>query len=253
MGTNLVFFILGIGFLVATIFFSFIAKKIKGWLGEKNIANRLEKLDPNKYIILNDLLIETENGGTSQIDHLVISVYGIFVIETKNYKGWIFGNEKAEKWSQVIYNQKNFFRNPVKQNWSHIYALKYILKGYSNLKYIPIIVFAGSAVLKQIVSNIPVIYDYELSNFVKNYPSEESISFNTVQEIVSILQKSSIKDKETRKKHIKNVNQTDFERRTKIERLICPRCNAELKLRNGKNGKFYGCSNYPRCRFTTSY
>ncbi|NLM00487.1 MAG: hypothetical protein GX220_03415 [Treponema sp.] len=254
---DIIFFVLfaifGIVFFSLIIFLGLNATKIKGWLGEKTISIRLEKLDISKYVILNDIFIKNEKGTTSQIDHLVVSVYGIFVIETKNYKGWIFGNEKAENWSQIIYKQKNFFRNPVKQNWSHVYALKSLLKDYKDIRYIPVVVFAGSAVLKQIVSNVPVIYDYEIKNFIQEYPVERCISFEDVKQIVSILENANIKDKEIRKKHVNNIHKTVIERQLKMENLICPRCNSELKLRNGRNGKFYGCSNYPRCRFTMSY
>lgn len=117
----------------------------------------------------------------------------------------------------------------------------------------PIVVFAGSAVLKQIVSNVPVIYDYEITNFIREYPVERCISFEEVQQIASILQTANIEDKEIRKNHVGNIYRTVVERQVKMENLICPRCNGELKLRNGKNGKFYGCSNYPRCRFTMLY
>ena len=141
----------------------------------------------------------------------------------------------------------------MKQNWSHVYALKSILKDYNDLRYVPIVVFAGSAVLKQIVSNVPVIYDYEITNFIREYPVERCISFEDVQQIASILQTANIEDKEIRKSHVGNIYRTVVERQVKMENLICPRCNGELKLRNGKNGKFYGCSNYPRCRFTMPY
>ena len=56
-----------------------------------------------------------------------------------------------------------------------------------------------------------------------------------------------------RKEQVKNIKQNIVEKQLKMENLICPRCNGELKLRNGRNGKFYGCSNYPRCRFTMPY
>lgn len=248
-----IYAIIGICFFAVIVYLGLNATKIKGWFGEKNISNRLEKLESDKYIVLKDLLVKTKNGNTSQIDHLVISVYGVFVIETKNYKGWIFGNEKSDKWTQVIYNRKNQFRNPIKQNWSHIYALKSILKDYSNLRYVPVVVFAGTAVLKNIVSNVPVIYDYEIRNFITEYPVEKCITFEEVQRIASILQGKNIEDKETRKTHVQNIHRTVIERQLKMENLICPRCNGELKLRNGKPGKFYGCSNYPRCRFTMPY
>lgn len=235
------------------IFLGINAPKIKGWFGEKNIARRLNTLEPDKYINLNDILLKTENGNTCQIDHLVISVYGLFVIETKNYKGWIFGHENSENWSQVIYNRKSFFRNPIKQNWSHIYALKYVLKDFPNLRYVPIVVFAGSASLKKIVSNVSVIYDFELIRFIKEYPVEKSISNEEVQKIASFLQSLNIEGKENRKEHVENIHRTVTGKQLKKENLICPRCNSELKLREGKYGKFYGCSNYPYCKFTVKY
>jgi hypothetical protein len=73
---------------------------------------------------------------TTQIDHIVVSNYGIFVIETKNYKGWIMGNEYDEYWRQVIYKRKEKLYNPIKQNYGHILALKGVLKNFSDLNYI---------------------------------------------------------------------------------------------------------------------
>ncbi len=78
--------------------------KIKGSIGEAKVNTRLNFLG-KEYIVLKDILINSSNGYTSQIDELVLSEYGIFVIETKNYKGWIFGNEKTENWTQVIYKE----------------------------------------------------------------------------------------------------------------------------------------------------
>ena len=103
----------------------FIRKKFfdKGKIGEKKVAKQLERLDRNKYKVINNVILKTSRG-TSQIDHLVISQYGIFVLETKNYTGWIFGSERADKWQQIIYKKKSFFRNPIKQNYSHIKALE---------------------------------------------------------------------------------------------------------------------------------
>lgn len=121
-------------------FFIFLAKnraKIKGKIGEISVASRLNLLNHNDYKILSNVVLQTKNGGTVQIDHIIVSVYGIFVIETKNYKGWIFGNENAENWLQVIYKEKNQFRNPLKQNWSHVYALKNLIADFPNAKFIP--------------------------------------------------------------------------------------------------------------------
>jgi len=75
----------------------------KGIIGEflVNISANL-KLDKNKYHLIKNVTLPTEDG-TTQIDHIIVSEYGIFVVETKNMKGWIFGDEKQKYWTQKIY------------------------------------------------------------------------------------------------------------------------------------------------------
>lgn len=96
--------------LIIVIVLKINSSKIKGSIGEAKVNTRLNFIG-KEYIVLKDILIKSSNGYTSQIDELVLSEYGLFVIETKNYKGWIFGNEKAENWTQVIYKEKHTFRN----------------------------------------------------------------------------------------------------------------------------------------------
>ena len=97
--------------------------KVKGRIGERAVRSVIGKdLDEETYIEFHDLIIPSRSG-TTQIDHIYVSVFGIFVIETKNYTGWIFGNEKQSKWTQVVYKQKHYFQNPLRQNYAHIKAL----------------------------------------------------------------------------------------------------------------------------------
>ena len=238
--------------LIIVIVLKINSSKIKGSIGEAKVNTRLNFIG-KEYIVLKDILIKSSNGYTSQIDELVLSDYGLFVIETKNYKGWIFGNEKAENWTQVIYKEKHTFRNPIKQNWSHIYALKSLLSDYPNIKYHPIVVFSGNATLKSIESSIPVIYSNKLNSTIRKLSFEKCLSIDELNKIQTILESSELKERNARKEHIKNIKQNVREKKIKMANLICPRCNGELKLRNGRNGKFYGCSNYPRCRFTMPY
>ena len=238
--------------LIIVIVLKINSSKIKGSIGEAKVNTRLNFIG-KEYIVLKDILIKSSNGYTSQIDELVLSEYGLFVIETKNYKGWIFGNEKAENWTQVIYKEKHTFRNPIKQNWSHIYALKSLLSDYPNIKYHPIVVFSGNATLKSIESSIPVIYSNKLNSTIRKLSFEKCLSIDELNKIQTILESSELKERNARKEHIKNIKQNVREKKIKMANLICPRCNGELKLRNGRNGKFYGCSNYPRCKFTMPY
>ncbi len=226
--------------------------KIKGTFGEAKVNIQVSFLG-SEYISIHDLMLKNSKGNTSQIDHLVLSEYGIFVIETKNYKGWIFGNEKSENWTQVIYKEKRQFRNPIKQNWSHIFFLKEILTEFPEIKYFPIVVFAGSATLKNIETTQPVIYENQLNKTIRNLSKEKCFTVEQVGKIQKKLIDSEVTEKGRRRNHINNIKHYVKEKENKINNMICPRCNGELRLRDGKNGKFYGCSNYPRCKFTMSY
>ncbi len=97
-----------------------------GEAGESVVLDDLKRLD-RRYAILHNVVLKTELGDTTQIDFVVLSVYGIFVLEVKNYSGWIFGSEPQELWTQVLYHEKNKFLNPLRQNYKHIKALSYIL------------------------------------------------------------------------------------------------------------------------------
>ena len=80
------------------------SSSFKGKSGEAIVKFWVKKfLDPNKYRIISDVIFKSGDG-TTQIDHIVVSEYGIFVIETKNMKGWIFGSKDSEMWTQKIYN-----------------------------------------------------------------------------------------------------------------------------------------------------
>lgn len=90
----------------------------KGKYSERLVRNKIQKL-PEEYVVFNNLLFE-DNEHSTQIDHIVVSPYGVFVIETKGYKGWISGGENSEYWTQTIYKSKHQFYNPIKQNAGHV-------------------------------------------------------------------------------------------------------------------------------------
>lgn len=222
---------------------------IKGAIGEYRVAKQLSRLNPEQFKVLNNILIKT-NTGSYQIDHIVVSIFGVFIIETKNYKGWIHGNENSEYWTQTIYNKKSKFRNPVRQNWSHIYALKEILSDYEKAAYHPIVVFAGSAELKNIRSKVPIIYCCDVYLTIMKARGGPNLSADQVNGITDILAKANVEDKEARKEHLNYVRHHIWERKQKEKSHICPRCGRDIVLREGKYGKFYGCSQYPNCRYT---
>jgi len=101
------------------------------------------------YHLLNNLTVLTGDG-TTQIDHVLVSRVGVFVIETKHYKGWIFGDAKSPTWTQVLFRQKFRFQNPLRQNYKHLKAVQEILDflppGYVH----SVVVFTGNAEFKTV-------------------------------------------------------------------------------------------------------
>jgi predicted RNA-binding Zn-ribbon protein involved in translation (DUF1610 family) len=246
---NIVFIaIIFVIYSISVFLYKIYLPRIKGAKGEYYVARRLRKLNRKKYKIFNDIYIKI-NGRSTQIDHLVISIYGIFVIETKNFKGWIHGSENSEYWTQSFYKKKTKFRNPIKQNWAHIYFLKNVLSNFKQVEYHPIIVFSGTAKLKNIYSNIPVLYKHKLLKTIKQ-KRIPNLSIEQVEDIVIQLNKFIINDKKEKKEHIKYVRKNIIERRKNIKSLICPNCGGKLVIRKGKYGKFYGCSSFPKCKFS---
>ena len=142
--------IFGIAILIGFfILIKFVASaKFKGWFGERIVQKAFQALDPATYQVHHDLYLPRPDGkGSTQIDHVVVSGYGIFVIETKNYKGWIFGDEHQAKWTQQIYQKKSRFQNPLHQNALHVRALAKAL-GLNEDRFNSIVFFIGDCTFK---------------------------------------------------------------------------------------------------------
>lgn len=252
-----------IGFIVISIILAYLnSPSVKGRRGELHVGNQLVTL-PNEYIVLNDVVLPTRRG-TTQIDHIVVSPYGIFGIETKNYRGEIYGDDTREKWTQMIitdvtyrkswktytYVTKSHFYNPVKQSLGHIYSLKDCLNDFGYIPMIPVVVFAGEAILSNVNSKYPVVYIENLVSTIRCY-DKRYLSGEQVSEIVRRISSINVRETVKNKDHIQNIRNAVAEKNQKVRNGICPRCGGQLVLRHGKYGSFYGCSNYPKCKFTS--
>lgn len=117
--------------------------------------------------IYHDLLVESGNGKTTQIDIVVATDVGLIVIEVKDFTGWIFGRGNQDNWTQVFgYGKyRNRFYNPFKQNEGHIKALRRLSSQMATLPMYSLVVFAGDCELKD-VTYIP--YDCYLATFYRS-------------------------------------------------------------------------------------
>lgn len=239
--TNPYFIIMAILAILMDIFYP----KFRGFMGEFWVKQELKKLPKDKYLILNDIMVK-QNNSTHQIDHLIISQFGIFVIEMKNYYGLILGDEHKNKWIQYLGKKKSYFLNPIHQNYGHIKSLEELLN-LDNKYFIPIVCFSNQAKLKIEAKGNVVPLDYLVST-IKSY--QKIILDSNLQEIYNRIIGLNITDKLERKNHVKNIRNKITEDSTKVDNMICPRCGGNLVVRNGKYGSFIGCSNYPKCKFT---
>ena len=154
--------------------------------GEAAVHNViLSNFPPPHYHLLNNITIPIQ-GGTTQIDHVLVSTRGVFVIETKNYSGWIFGDEKSKSWMQVLYKVKNRFQNPVHQNFLHVKAIQQLLDFLPKEQIHSVVVFTGNGQFKTTVPQ-GVIYLNQLVGFLRNFQNE-TISANRVEFCVGRLE-----------------------------------------------------------------
>ena len=240
-----------VGIILFLVLIIFIRLKMPMWKGkysEKLVNNKIQEL-PEEYVIFNDLLFES-NGYSTQIDNIVVSPYGVFVIETKGYKGWILGGENSEYWTQTIYKSKHQFYNPIKQNAGHVRFLRHLLRCSVDIPFIPIVVFNNDAELKVHIVNSLVVNRYSLKRTILQHRTSVLNQETTDWIVRTINQNRIIADKEKLKQHKHNAKARQYRSSDLINQGICPQCGGQLLLRHGKYGTFYGCSNYPKCKFT---
>jgi hypothetical protein len=223
--------------------------KVRGIIGEKRVRKQLARLPQEDYRVLNDVMVKSKKG-TSQIDHVILSQHGIFVIETKNYRGWIHGDDNSEYWTQTFYRTKIRFHNPVRQNWGHTCALKETLPEYEKVPYHSIVVFAGKAKLMNVNTKTDVIYPDQLLETIMSHKGPRQLSSGDMEKITNFLQQSSVKDKKLKTQHVKRIKWNVKVKDMKSKALLCPKCEGKMVKRSGQYGEFYGCSNHTQCKYT---
>lgn len=176
--------------------------KGKGQIGEAMAGWAvLRKLDPERYRVFHDLYIQRPDGkGTTQIDHVVVSRFGIFVIETKNMTGWIFGDVTSRQWTQCIYRKKQRFQNPLHQNALHVNALARHLKLPADCFH-NVVFFVGDATLKTDLP--PNVMTSGLRRFIEAR-TNEVIGKQELERLVSEMGKlhSTTNRKEAHREHV---------------------------------------------------
>ena len=251
----------------------------KGMIGEWliNVSIRLF-LDQREYHLLKDVTLPIPQGST-QIDHVLVSRFGIFVIETKNMKGWIFGNPAQKNWTQQIYRRKHSFQNPLHQNHLHMMTLKSLL-GVADHQLHSVIYFIGDCTFKTPMPDN--VINRGLIRHIKGKTTQVLTPAEVTQVVETIQQGRLVANWQTRRQHVAQLKARHGESSRKpfstkavpdekgaalspvtIQQLgdpspPCPRCGNAMVLRTASRGEnrgnqFWGCSGYPTCRGITPF
>ena len=242
----------------------------KGLTGEflVNTAARLF-LPKDEYHLIKDVTLPAD-GGTTQIDHIIVSRYGVFVIETKNMKGWIFGSANQKTWTQKIYKHTNKFQNPLHQNYKHIKTLEALLDIPASAIH-SLVVFVGDSRFK---TELPenVVYAGGYIRYIKAR-REVILSQADVETVTAHIEQLRLqRGFSTNRQHVNHLRQrtatsipvppstapTAPASMTPNSPIQCPKCGSGMVLRTARKGQnagnqFWGCATYPACRGVVKY
>ncbi len=232
-------------------------KELKGSFGEW-LTKYYSKMMTDS-LILHDVLIDGADGYTSQIDLIMVGVRGVYVIEVKTFDGArIYGDYKKSKWYYYRGGKKYEIYSPVKQNEKHIKYLKTFLSDFGDVPFFSIITLicddfkisnmSGDIKNLQTIvcSSLPAM-NRGLKLFVEHKPIV--LDEKTQQQIYEFVLNNQYTGKEIRQEHKEKVKEYKDTLDEMKEQKICPYCKIPLVLRKGKYGEFYGCVNYPKCRY----
>jgi len=216
--------------LALSVLYFFKSPWFKGFAGEMMVHFSAKiHLNKDKYHVLRNVTLPTIDG-TTQIDHIIVSQYGVFVIETKNMKGWIFGGARQKTWTQKIFKYTKKFQNPLHQNYKHVETLKSLLE-LTDQQIFSVVAFVGNSTFKTEMPN-NVINVPGLIRYIKSKDRQVILSTDVPMIVSKIEAERLAPSRETTKAHIKHVKNIIEEKQT---RHSCPRNDSPMAVRNVKN------------------
>lgn len=170
---------------------------------ELYVSHYLRKLNKSNYVVLDNLLLPSSGSKfkTTQIDHVVVSSYGVFIIETKGHTGYIVGSKQSKQWTQCKYNRNHTsLPNPVRQNIAHKIALSTILSGWVAAPVYTLCVFTSAS--KIIADDCENVFGVESAlDYIRSF-TVEVYSYAQVNRIVELLMQANLTDADSLNTHI---------------------------------------------------
>ncbi len=221
----------------------------KGELGEFKVNSGIQRLlDQEEYRLIEDLTLPFGDI-TTQIDQVVISPYGIFVIETKSMSGWIFGSPDRAQWTQTFPRHKQKFQNPLRQNFRHVAAVQELLMLGSHQVF-NVVVFVGDCTLKTPMPAEVVHGVSALAKFIKSKRVPLLAEYDLQGLVDGLLEHRLQPGSKTDLAHVQNVKRQASS--DEVDAWACPRCGTTMIERSNKRSgeRFMGCRQYPQCKGT---
>lgn len=234
----------------------------RGLGGESQIYKCLQDLTGYKRFLVN-CYVPKENGEKTEIDVILLHESGIYVLESKNFSGWIFGAENQTYWTQTLPDRRGGskkirFLNPMIQNAVHMKWLKVFLQEES-LPFYSYIVFGNHCTLKQIHVTSERHHVLNQSSLLEDIAhraemGEQQLSPDQIDCIYDKLLPLTEADVAEKDLHIQQLREKYHPLPEDAAKGVCPWCGHELVLRTAKKGsnagkRFWGCSNFPRCHY----
>ena len=224
----------------------------KGFAGEMlvHISAKIH-LRKDKYHVLRNITLPTADG-TTQIDHIIVSEYGVFVIETKYRKGWIFGDAHQRTWTQKIFKHTNIFQNPLHQNHKHVATLKAFLE-LNDQQIFSVVAFVGNCTFK---TEMPdnVVNGSGLIRYIKSKDRQVILSTDVPMVLAKIEAERLMPSWETSKKHREHVRAIveAKQKGTYCSTYKTPMVEGKAKSSAMRSQQFFSCSKSTECRETAA-
>lgn len=178
---------------------------VKGWFGERLVRSAAQlRLPEDTYHPLHDVTLPTADGST-QIDHVFVSRYGVFVVETKNYKGWIYGRADERQWTQKLGRRSYRFQNPLRQNYKHVKSLQELL-GLPDEAIHSVVTFVGDCRFKtEMPAN--VVRDGGFVTYIRRF-TEPVLSVQEVAQVLERIERARLTPGyATNREHVRQLRQ----------------------------------------------
>lgn len=226
--------------------------EMRGIQGEEEMLRILERRLPlggdRGYRIVRNLMFETPTG-TTQLDFAIVSAFGIFIVEVKNYSGWIFGDPNDKRWTQSLKGGRKFpFQNPIHQNFKHLAILAEKTGIPQNLIF-PLVAFSPDSEFKTEMPANVMHFD-DVADYIRRFKMIVIKPEQLTEIMEAFLSWDNVIDREKKREHVQNLKDAHAPASVHAHNVLCPVCGNRMVLRRSskRGNQFWGCSKYPGCR-----